>query len=65
MRDAIIRFASEERGQDLVEYALLASFIALAAFVGVKLVGGSLENWYAASATGVGKGAATASGITF
>ncbi len=65
MRDAIIRFATEERGQDLVEYALLASFIAMAAFAGAKLVGGALENWYAASATGVGKGASAASGITF
>jgi Flp pilus assembly pilin Flp len=65
MRNAIIRFVTEERGQDLIEYAFLATFIAMAAFVGVKLVGSSLENWYASSASGVSRGAAAASGITF
>ena len=40
------RFVREEQGQDLIEYALLAAFVSLAAVVGATLLGGGLNTWY-------------------
>jgi pilus assembly protein Flp/PilA len=37
------RFAKDESGQDLLEYALLVALIALVAFGAVKLAGGSVN----------------------
>lgn len=36
----------EEEGANLVEYALLVTFIAIVVIVGVGLVGNALNNWY-------------------
>ena len=38
MKEAILQFIGDEQGQDLVEYALLVSLIALAAITGVGKV---------------------------
>lgn len=46
MKNLIARFIREEEGQDLIEYALLASFVALAVIVGVGLLGTNLNTWY-------------------
>ena len=61
MKNLIVRFVREEAGQDLIEYALIASFVSLAAGVGANLLGSSLDGWYTAVsgsvdnfATGVG-----------
>ena len=43
---AIARFLREEAGQDLIEYALLGSFVALAAIAGASFLGTALQNWY-------------------
>jgi pilus assembly protein Flp/PilA len=40
------RFAAEEDGQALVEYALLVSLIALVAFVAVEAFGVGVSNLY-------------------
>ena len=37
---ALLRFVREEEGQDLIEYALLAGFISLAATLAITAVGG-------------------------
>jgi Flp pilus assembly pilin Flp len=42
------RFVRQADGQDLIEYALLAAFIALAAAAATGLVGIELNNWYTA-----------------
>ena len=39
MKNLMQRFIREEDGQDLIEYAFLAAFIAIVALVAVKLVG--------------------------
>jgi Flp pilus assembly pilin Flp len=44
MKHAIIRFIRDEQGQDLVEYALLLVFLALAAIAIIPLVGQSVNN---------------------
>jgi Flp pilus assembly pilin Flp len=41
-------FVRQADGQDLIEYALLAAFIALAAAASTGLVGLELNNWYTA-----------------
>lgn len=40
------RFVREEDGQDLIEYALLATFVALLAAVGANALGTNLNTWY-------------------
>jgi pilus assembly protein Flp/PilA len=39
-------FANDESGQDLLEYALLVTLIALVAFGAVKLAGGSVNSLF-------------------
>jgi len=46
MKSLIVRFVREDQGQDLIEYALLASFLSVAAAVGAGLAGVSLDGWY-------------------
>ena len=46
MKSLIVRFVKEDRGQDLIEYALLAAFLSVAAAAGATLAGLSLNGWY-------------------
>ena len=48
MKSLFNRFVREEQGQDLIEYALLATFLSIAAAVGATAAGVSLNNWYLA-----------------
>ena len=40
------RLVRDEQGQDLIEYALLATFVSLVAIAGATALGTSLNNWY-------------------
>jgi pilus assembly protein Flp/PilA len=53
MKNLFNRFVREDQGQDLIEYALLAGFISLAATVGITLVGTDLLALYNAIAAKV------------
>ena len=46
MKSLMVRFVREDEGQDLIEYALLATVIALVVFVGASATGTSLNTWY-------------------
>ena len=46
--EVINRFRHETAGQDLIEYALLAAFIGIAAAGATGLVGDELNAWYTA-----------------
>jgi pilus assembly protein Flp/PilA len=46
MKNFIRRFVREEQGQDLIEYAFLAVFIALAVTVGLQAVAGGLNTQF-------------------
>jgi pilus assembly protein Flp/PilA len=46
MKSLFVRFVREDEGQDLIEYAMLATVIALVVFVGASLAGTSLNTWY-------------------
>jgi Flp pilus assembly pilin Flp len=60
MKNLIARFVREEEGQDLIEYALLATLIALVAGAGAASLGTSLLGWYNSMGTKVGTWAAQA-----
>jgi pilus assembly protein Flp/PilA len=60
MKSLLVRFVREDEGQDLIEYALLATLIALAVLVGVTSVGVNLETWYANIGAKIGTWAALA-----
>ena len=53
MKALLVRFLHEEEGQDLIEYALLATFVSLVAAVGANLLGTALNNWYGSVASNV------------
>ena len=40
------RFIRDDQGQDLIEYALLGSFVAIVALVGATALGTNLNIWY-------------------
>ena len=46
MKNLFNRFVREEAGQDLIEYALLAGFISLAAVAAITATGGSLNTLF-------------------
>ena len=48
MKNLIVRFVREEEGQDLIEYALIATFVSLVASAGATSLGTSLNGWYTA-----------------
>jgi Flp pilus assembly pilin Flp len=50
MKSLLVRFVREDEGQDLIEYALLATFVSVAAALGAGLAGTALNNWYTAVA---------------
>jgi len=45
-KDLAKRLVREDEGQDLIEYALLATFVSLAATAGVMMLGPTLMGWY-------------------
>jgi pilus assembly protein Flp/PilA len=46
MKNLFNRFVREEEGQDLVEYALLIAFIALACIIGLQNLGTAINKTY-------------------
>ncbi len=46
LREKIARLAEREEGQDMIEYALLAALIAIAAIAVIILVGPQLKNLF-------------------
>jgi pilus assembly protein Flp/PilA len=46
MKKLLGRFVREDEGQDLIEYALLAGFIALAAVLAIMNIGVGLNSIY-------------------
>ena len=61
LRTLVARFVRDEQGQDLIEYALLATFVSLVAIAGATLLGLALNNWYDAVSQNVDAAAGMAS----
>ena len=53
MKALFARFVREDEGQDLIEYALLAAGISLAAIGGITAIGNALDAKYDQIATAV------------
>jgi len=61
LKTLVARLVKDEQGQDLIEYALLATFVSLVAIVGATALGTALNNWYGQVATNVNGAAGSAS----
>jgi Flp pilus assembly pilin Flp len=46
MRRQAVRLLSEDSGQDLIEYAMLAGFISLIAITAITGIGTQVNSWY-------------------
>ncbi len=53
LMQAVQSFVRRDEGQDLLEYALLATFIALVAIGAVTTAGGSINGMFGAIAAGM------------
>jgi len=51
MKGLLIRWVREDEGQDLVEYAFLITFIALACILGIQQLGTAINNKYQSIST--------------
>jgi Flp pilus assembly pilin Flp len=58
-KHAFGRFTADDRGQDLVEYALLLSFIALATMAGMRSLGSGINAKYTSIVTAVSDASAS------
>jgi Flp pilus assembly pilin Flp len=56
MKSLLTRFVRETEGQDLIEYAFLAVFIALVVTAGLTLVGSAVNNKMSTIASSVTNG---------
>ena len=56
-----LRLLRDEEGQDLIEYALLATFVSLVAIAGASVLGTALNDWYSTVSDRVNGAATTAS----
>ena len=61
LKNLVARLVRDEQGQDLIEYALLATFVSLVAIGGATLLGTALNNWYSKVADNVNGAAGSAS----
>jgi pilus assembly protein Flp/PilA len=46
MKNLFARFVREEAGQDIIEYALLAAFISVLAWVAIQTIGTDVSTMY-------------------
>ena len=46
MKQIIAKFIADEQGQDIIEYALLGSFVAFGALAGAKELAKGYNNWF-------------------
>ena len=59
MKNLIARFVRDEQGQDLIEYALLGSFVSLAAYAGATYLGDKYNTWFTSVGTAVNTAASS------
>ena len=56
MKNFVLRFIKDEDGQDLIEYALLAALIALAAITAMQALGGASNQKFSDVSTSLSSG---------
>jgi pilus assembly protein Flp/PilA len=53
MKNLFVRFVREDEGQDIIEYALLAAFISVSAYLILGTIGSQTNSIYAKVGTAV------------
>jgi len=61
MKSVLLRFVREDAGQDLIEYAMIATLVALVVGAGATTLGTNLNIWYGSMASKVATWSASAS----
>ena len=46
MKNLITRFLLDEQGQDIIEYALVGTFVSIGALVGARELASGYNNWF-------------------
>ena len=59
MRDMITRLVNDDAGQDLIEYALLAAFVALGSVAALIVLGPAIKSLFDTVVTKLGDAAAS------
>jgi Flp pilus assembly pilin Flp len=54
MKQLINKFIADEQGQDIIEYALLATFVSIAAYGGAQALAAGYNTWFSGIGTAVG-----------
>ena len=57
MKQIIAKFIADEQGQDIIEYALLGSFVAFGAYFGANKLGEKYSDWLSTMGDQVDKAA--------
>jgi Flp pilus assembly pilin Flp len=63
MKQLIAKFIADEQGQDIIEYALIGSFVSLGSYVGANALGVGYNQWFQDIAGAVAKGSAKAAAV--
>lgn len=63
MKQIIAKFIADEQGQDIIEYALLGTFVSIAAYAGAKLLAQGYNDWFSDIGAAVGDAGASASSL--
>ncbi|HEV8396595.1 MAG TPA: Flp family type IVb pilin [Vicinamibacterales bacterium] len=58
MKQIIAKFIADEQGQDIIEYALLGSFVSFGAYIGAQALGTAYNGWFNGIAGAVDNAAA-------
>jgi len=63
MKQLIARFIADEQGQDIIEYALIGSFVSLGSYLGASALGTAYNTWFVDLSDAVGVGSAKAKAV--
>ena len=55
MKQIITNFIADEQGQDIIEYALLGTFVSIAAYAGAQALAKGYNSWFSDLDTSVTK----------
>ena len=53
MKQIIAKFIADEQGQDIIEYALLGTFVSIAAYTGAQALATGYNAWFTDLGTSV------------
>jgi len=53
MKNLFARLMRNDKGQDLIEYALLTAFVGLASAAALSIIGGAVHDTYGSWGTGI------------